>query len=345
MRRVYLLAMAVMFAVGLFAPAVSRAEELTCFPETDLCVGGRFRDYWQQNGGLAVFGYPVGEAIRIKDESTGDAFVTQFFERNSFELHPENKAPYDVLLGRLGADMLELVGVDWQKLPREAGPKADCIWFEQTGHNVCNNAGNLGFKSYWSSHGLEFDGKPGKSYGESLALFGMPLTGVVMDENASGDQVLMQWFERGRFEWHPDKPDEYKVLLGLLGNEILDLVSDERTPEPEATQPAPSNDPCANIAAPRSATIEPACVKFGEQFYVEVRGFKANEQIGFWITDGNGITVGTNQTIGVDKQGVAGGELDTTDYFGLELGPGDYVFVAQDPSGKHKAVAPFRVVE
>jgi ELWxxDGT repeat protein len=31
--------------------------------------------------------------------------------------------------------------------------------------------------------------------------------------------VLTQWFERARFEWHPDKPDDFKVLLGLLGNE------------------------------------------------------------------------------------------------------------------------------
>jgi hypothetical protein len=33
--------------------------------------------------------------------------------------------------------------------------------------------------------------------------------------------VLTQWFERARFEWHPGKPDQYKVLLGLLGNETL----------------------------------------------------------------------------------------------------------------------------
>ena len=30
---------------------------------------------------------------------------------------------------------------------------------------------------------------------------------------------MTQWFERARFEWHPDKPREFKVLLGLLGNE------------------------------------------------------------------------------------------------------------------------------
>jgi len=29
--------------------------------------------------------------------------------------------------------------------------------------------------------------------------------------------VIVQWFERARFELHPDG----KVLLGLLGNELL----------------------------------------------------------------------------------------------------------------------------
>lgn len=38
-----------------------------------------------------------------------------------------------------------------------------------------------------------------------------------METNASGDTVLTQWFERARFEWHPNNPDQFKVLLGLLG--------------------------------------------------------------------------------------------------------------------------------
>ena len=64
------------------------------------------------------------------------------------------------------------------------------------------------------------DGQRGTSYEESLALFGLPLTGVRMEKNKAGDTVLTQWFERARFEWHPNNPEPYKVLLGLLGNEI-----------------------------------------------------------------------------------------------------------------------------
>ncbi|MCG8350031.1 MAG: class F sortase, partial [Chloroflexales bacterium] len=31
-----------------------------CF-ETGYCISGPIREYWEQNGGLAIFGYPIGE--------------------------------------------------------------------------------------------------------------------------------------------------------------------------------------------------------------------------------------------------------------------------------------------
>ena len=30
----------------------ARAADERCFPETNQCIGGRFRQYWEQNGGL-----------------------------------------------------------------------------------------------------------------------------------------------------------------------------------------------------------------------------------------------------------------------------------------------------
>ncbi|HEX6291117.1 MAG TPA: hypothetical protein VFZ66_18175 [Herpetosiphonaceae bacterium] len=191
-----------------------------CFPETGRCISGRFRAYWEGNGGLAVFGYPTGPAIQERNRDTGKVYLTQWFERNRFELHPENKAPYDVLLGRLGDDMLQQRGIDWRKEAR-ANAQAGCLYFDQTGRNVCDQASGIGFKTYWQTHGLEFDGRRGVSYAESLALFGLPLTEPRMETNSSGDRVLTQWFERARFEWHPNESNPaYRVLLGLLGNEL-----------------------------------------------------------------------------------------------------------------------------
>lgn len=201
-------------------PATQAASPERCFSETNQCISGRFRQYWEQNGGLAVFGFPIGPAQGEVNRDSGQTYLTQWFERNRFELHPENQFPYDVLLGRLGDDLLRQRGTDWQQLPGEDGPKAGCLYFQKTDHNVCNQENNQsGFKYYWLSHGLEFDGAPGVSFEESLALFGLPLTDEHVETNSSGDTVITQWFERARFEWHPDKPQEYKVLLGLLGNE------------------------------------------------------------------------------------------------------------------------------
>ncbi len=139
-------------------------------------------------------------------------------ERNRFEIHPENQAPYDVLLGRLGDDRLRQQGRDWQTFAK-ADPNAP-HYFAQTGHAITHEP----FWQYWSTHGLEL-GDHGTSERESLALFGLPISEPAMETNASGDNVLTQWFERARFEYHPNNPDPYKVLLGLLGNEIRSAPS------------------------------------------------------------------------------------------------------------------------
>ncbi len=187
-----------------------------CFDTTSFCIAGRIRQYWEQNGGLAVFGYPISP--QQIETIEGKAIQVQWFERNRLELHPENTAPYDVLIGRLSEMRLLQLDRVWQHEPREAGSQAGCLWFEQTGHNVCDQAAGLGFKTYWEQNGLQ-DPQLDR-FGRSLALFGMPLTEARQETNASGDVVLTQWFERARFEWHPNNPDQFKVLLGLLGNEI-----------------------------------------------------------------------------------------------------------------------------
>jgi plastocyanin len=207
----------VLIVVLAFALPVPRAhaQDRRCFPETDQCIEGRFAAYWVQNGGLAVFGFPVTVAADEPNRDTGNTYLTQWFQRNRFEMHPESTAPYDVQLGRLGDDRLRQLGRDWRNEPRDAGQQSNCLWFDQTGQNVCTD-----FRSYWESHGLEFDGSSGTSYAESLALFGLPLTTPKMETNQSGDTVLTQWFERARFELHPNNPPAFRVLLGLLGTEV-----------------------------------------------------------------------------------------------------------------------------
>ncbi len=194
-----------------------------CFAETGFCIAGRIRAFWEQNGGLPIFGFPIGP--QHEEMVEGKPYQSQWFERNRLELHPEQARPYDVLLGRLGADRLAQQGRDWSTFPTHA-PQAGCRFFPETGHNVCG-----AFLQAWHAGGLEFDGQPGKSEAENLALFGLPL-GDAQDESVDGARYTVQWFERARFELHPENQLPYNVLLGLLGDEIHGRAPIAPTPMP-----------------------------------------------------------------------------------------------------------------
>lgn len=242
-------------------PAIAQSGE-RCFPETGYCAGGRFLQFWNGNGGLPVFGLAIGE--RRMEQGTEGAFGTQWFERERFEAHPENRAPYDVLLGRLGDELLRRQGRDWQSFPK-GQPRDGCRFFETTGHTVCEP-----FLSYWQSHGLEFDGRGGTSYEESLALFGLPLSEPAIETNSSGFTVLTQWYERARFEYVPENPDPYKVLLGRLGAEVYDPTAGNGPTQYRQVQapgwPHPLEVPlgftieevASGLTAPRFMAIDPA---------------------------------------------------------------------------------------
>jgi hypothetical protein len=197
--------------VVFYHPTVTHAAQ-RCFSETNQCIDGRIREFWEQNGGLPVFGFPIGS----EEQSTvdGKTFTVQRFERNRLELHPENARPYDVLLGRLGADRLAQQGRDWFTFSKN-GDTSGCKVFAETGHAVCGAVLNA-----WRKSGLKLDTRNAVSEAESLALFGLPLSDLQTETLADGKQYQVQWFERARFELHPENSAPYDVLLGLLGNEI-----------------------------------------------------------------------------------------------------------------------------
>lgn len=192
--------------------SVRGAEHRRTFPETGYTVSGRLLDYWEGNGGLPVFGLPVSEE---RTERTAEgSFAVQHFERQRFERHPETPQPYDVLLGRLGDELLRRSGRDWQTEPAGSSQNG-CQFFDTTRHAVCEP-----FLAYWHNHGI-LDTRL-DAFQRSLALFGFPLTEPAMETNSSGDRVLTQWFERARFEYHPNNPPGFQVLLGRLGADEYD---------------------------------------------------------------------------------------------------------------------------
>jgi uncharacterized lipoprotein YbaY len=208
--------------------AVAQSGE-RCFSETGFCISGRIREFWEQNGGLAVFGLPLGPQQEVTDAG-GRTVQAQWFERHRLELHPENPAPYDVLLGRLGADRLAQLGRPWQPGGASdesgAGDAERCRLFAETGRVVCDE-----FLAAWRRYGLSFPGVRGTSFEESLALFGLPLTDATT-ETIDGKEYTVQWFERARFELHPENQPPFNVLFGRLGAELGGGSNDQAAPAP-----------------------------------------------------------------------------------------------------------------
>ena len=167
------------------------------FPQTGHNLGGTFRSYWLANGGLDRFGYPLTEEHAAVSPDDGQLYTVQYFERVRFEYHPLNNAPYNVLLSRFGAQL--------HPLDPPVAPLAGSTFVPVTGHNI-----DPTFLAYWQTHG-------------GLATFGYPLSEPFTETNPSdGKQYRVQYFERNRFEYHPENVGgPYEVLLGLLGRQEL----------------------------------------------------------------------------------------------------------------------------
>ncbi len=202
-----LLLLAILLGNGARVERASASDDIT-FPQTGFTLSDAhgFLSFWQAHGGLAQFGYPLSpEAVEVSP-TNGRANITQWFERNRFEYHPENQPPYNVLLGLLGRDLTKGRESEGPFIHISDPSNAQCAYFAQTGHTLCSS-----FKDYWEQHG-------------GLSLYGYPLSEEFEEKNATdGKTYRVQYFERNRFEYHPENQPPYNVLLGLLGTQIGDF--------------------------------------------------------------------------------------------------------------------------
>ncbi len=165
------------------------------FPATGQAIAPEFQAYWETHGGLGQFGYPLTQPTLIH------GYKTQIFERAVFEYHPENAPPFDVLLRRLGAEVLPQPFAPIE--PFVSTP--DRVFVPETGHSLSGR-----FLAYWQQTG-------------GLAVYGYPLSEEVQELSASDGKVYtVQYFERNRFEYHPENAGTpYEIQLGLLGADLL----------------------------------------------------------------------------------------------------------------------------
>jgi hypothetical protein len=161
------------------------------FPATGHNVQGEFLAFFDRYGGETLFGQPRTEVL------VQDGVTVQYFDRVRMELHPSNPAEYRVQLGLFG----DLLGYRQPPIPSESIPPFDNMerrYYPQTGHTL-----SYVFLHYYDTHG-------------GLDVFGYPIAEM---EN-EGERVV-QYFQRGKMEWHPENPISSQVTLGALANDYI----------------------------------------------------------------------------------------------------------------------------
>jgi thermitase len=97
-----------------------------------------------------------------------------------------------------------VTGAAAQRPVRQTTPEsADAHCFSET--HAC--VGDT-FYAYWQAHG-------------GLALNGYPISNEFTEGLGDGKIYTVQYFERARFEHHPENAPPYDVLLGQFGRRFL----------------------------------------------------------------------------------------------------------------------------
>ncbi len=158
-----------------------------------------FLDYWRADNRAAFLGAPV-TGLLIENE-----LVVQYFERGRLEAHVGvGGAP--VMLGHVGAEYAAALWLDLDAdSPPPATNNADIYVFPSTGRLLPEP-----FLSFWRNN-------------EGLATLGYPISEVRWEY--VGNQMLqVQYFERGRLEYHPqDSNPARQVSVSNLGYELAIL--------------------------------------------------------------------------------------------------------------------------
>jgi hypothetical protein len=264
-------------------PALHAQSDVRYFAETGHTLRGAFRYFWEGNGAIDTFGYPITEEF-----TGGSGRLVQWFERARFELVVSG-GQYRVELGALGVEATQ--GRVFPKSPPiESG--ADRRYIPETQHII-----QYGFKEVWESRG-------------DVRIFGYPISDEIDEVLDDGEWHTVQYFERARFEYWPELPPGQRVLISLLGRRLAPTERLAPVPPPAAPQPQPTAPPAAPRPQPpapqlppsQNARVVPESGPPGTVFSFEAGGFEPGERVGVWITAPD------QSTFGADFQATADGE-------------------------------------
>jgi hypothetical protein len=195
-RRLTVLSLILIMLLASGAPAEAQGSDtVQHFPETGHTVRGEFLSFYRtaSNPGL-VFGYPITEQITSKDGT-----VVQYFQRARLELRTEMPQGQRVQLTALGTANYKPGS---QQL--DIDNSAACRLFP-SGFRVC-----FAFLDFYEANG-------------GAVQFGNPISPFEFHEN-----LIVQYFEKARFEWRADRPDGQRVVLSDLGRLHFDRLREDQ---------------------------------------------------------------------------------------------------------------------
>jgi hypothetical protein len=90
------------------AVAIESTDDVRYYPEVGHTLRNAFLRYFDANGGLERFGYPISEELlEGNNDGTGRSYTVQYFQRARLEYHPELAGASDeIQLGLLGDQVL-----------------------------------------------------------------------------------------------------------------------------------------------------------------------------------------------------------------------------------------------
>ena len=267
------------------------------FAETGHNVKGEFLKFY--NGAkdpALVYGYPLTEQMTSKDGKT-----VQYFQRARFELGKDSR----IQLTAVGQALYKPTP------PAVSNTTAGCQMFS-TGFRVC-----FAFLDFFQANG-------------GVTQFGNPISPFEFQDN-----VIVQYFERARFEWRGDRPESQRVTLTDLGRMYFAQVGEDNA-QLKAVLPQDNTiNPVLSIKV--RAFVQKSVTRASGQQTVHV---VVQSQTLQPVKDANGKIVihwadGTTQEyfFVTTAAGVGTATFDFTDQKKGELVPIDVIVVYQGLSG------------
>ena len=176
-----------------FAPAAPAGQGRVYFKETRHNVGPVFYSFWNKQGGLPIFGYPISEVVQEVNASDGIARLVQYFERARFEYYPENAPAQQVQLGQLGRQALNQSAVPASA--RKAVPKMSLLGsattgyfgsFEERVNNIARGAARMNGVIVQPGQTFSFNAALGDTGSESGFVDGYAIVGGRLEKVVGG---------------------------------------------------------------------------------------------------------------------------------------------------------------